>query len=371
MKNKFLVILAAALAFVGCRGTQDEPTPDVGGEVEIIEGAVSLTIDRSMIQSNGSDYATLRLYVTDANGMVHDVTEDADLYVSGDATPLASSQFTTTTPADYEIYAIYGLAVSDKVKVTAVDGLIDLPEDKGGSEFAHRILLVQHTGTDCPNCPRLMTALKALSEDSDYASRYYHVASHSYNNDDPAYSNAAVLLSSSFCSGYYPDLTYNLSRLGAMEDASLNSIKSRIDELQSPYAAVGISASVTHKDGKLYINAEVKSVVQNDFRLAIWVLEDEIYGRQSGATDSWQNTHENALRAMYGSGLAAQIYGESIGKLKAEQKVKRIFSMDCNDGWNIENCKVLLIVTSPRGENFELENSIVCPVGESVEYAYN
>ncbi|MBO7300051.1 MAG: Omp28-related outer membrane protein [Tidjanibacter sp.] len=370
MKSKFLFLMAALCALAGCRGQADGPADDQSDA--IIEGAVELLCDRDIIIPNGSDCANLRLIVTDANGIVHDVTNGAEFFISGESEALASSAFTTTTPADYELYAIYGMSVSEKVKVSAIEGIAELPENKGDGEFAHRILLIQHTGHLCPACPRVISVLKTLSEDPDYASRYCHVASHSYHNTDPAFSISAQNLSATVCSGYYPDITYNynVSTWYSMEPNDLEGIKRRIDELQNPYAAVGITATVTHKDGKLYVNSEIKSVVNNEFRLAYWVLEDGIYAKQEGATAAWQNTHDNTLQLMYGSSFLNQLYGESVGTLRAGESVKRIVAIDCNEDWVLENCKVVIMVSSPLGDEFEMENAIVCPVGGSVAYEY-
>jgi len=56
-----------------------------------------------------------------------------------------------------------GGEVSDNVVIP------ELPDDPQpeNTSFAHRIMLLQHTGTYCPNCPRLMSSLKELSEDDD------------------------------------------------------------------------------------------------------------------------------------------------------------------------------------------------------------
>ena len=371
MKNKLLLLLAAAFAFVGCHGQLDDT--DTEEPHEVIEGAIEIVADRDLIISNGSDYATLRVVVTDAMGIMHDVSPYAKYYISGQSKALESNIFTTSEAADYEIYATYGEGVTECVVVSAIDGIADLPADSGSGELAHRVLLIQHTGTDCPACPRVISTLKTLSEDAEYKSRYCHVASHSYYRTDPGYNEWALRLSRLFCSGYYPDVTFNYNKSTAytMEPTDITSLRNRIKELQSPYAAVGVSASVTHKDGKLYVNAEVKSEVTNEFRLAIWVLEDGVYGEQVGAVADWQHIHENVLRKMHGEGLVAQIYGESIGKLKAGQKSHRIFTVDCEQGWNVENCKVVILITSPRGDSYELENVAVCPVGGSIEYAYN
>lgn len=84
-----------------------------------------------------------------------------------------------------------GINDEDKKPGTEVPGNTDKPDDPGNTDdpddpenqkpaveltlpadpkpasisFSHRILLVQHTGTYCPNCPRLMTSLKELALD--------------------------------------------------------------------------------------------------------------------------------------------------------------------------------------------------------------
>lgn len=79
-----------------------------------------------------------------------------------------------------------------------VSGLPALPADPQPKNisFRHRVMLLQHTGTYCPNCPRLMSSLMQVAEDKTYSERYHHVAAHSYNEEgDAAYSVAASNLS--------------------------------------------------------------------------------------------------------------------------------------------------------------------------------
>lgn len=46
-------------------------------------------------------------------------------------------------------------------------GIPELPADpqEGSTSFQHRIMLLQHTGTYCPNCPKLMSSLKEVAEE--------------------------------------------------------------------------------------------------------------------------------------------------------------------------------------------------------------
>lgn len=264
----------------------------------------------------------------------------------------------------------------DTIPATPGDITIpELPDDPqpSGTSFRHRIVLLQHTGTYCPNCPALMASLKTLSEDEAYAEKYQHVAAHSYNEDgDLAYSTAAANLSQAFCSGYYPELTFNLTTDNTGTSLSVETIKKHIDELHKDAADAGIAAAVSGSGNGLGINVQVKSAKENQYRIAVWVLEDDIRCRQEGASEEWMNTHSNAVRAMAGKTLNLRIYGEKVGTLKPGETAEKAFTIGLEDGWVAENCKVLIVVNAAGSDGrYDLVNCAVCPIGEAITYRYN
>ena len=250
----------------------------------------------------------------------------------------------------------------------------ELPADPqpGSTDFSHRILLLQHTGTACPNCPQLMASLKTLTEDDSYTEKYQHVAAHSYNQSDPAYSKAAENLSQAFCSGYYPELTFNLTKENTGTSLAVDVIKSHIDNLHQDSADAGIAASVNQTGSNLGVNVQVKAARENKYRIAVWVLEDGIRARQDGAFEDWMNTHSNAVRVMAGSTLNLRIYGENVDVLKKGETAGKSFVIGLEDGWNAENCKVLVLLNAATDDGrYNLVNCAICPIGESVAYKYN
>lgn len=251
----------------------------------------------------------------------------------------------------------------------------ELPADPQpeNTSFQHRILLLQHTGTYCPNCPQLMASLKTLSEDASYALKYHHVAAHSYNTDgDAAYSTAATNLSQAFCSGYYPELTFNLTRENTGTSISVETIKAHIDEFHQDAADAGIAASVLQTGSSLGVNVQIKSAKENQYRIAAWVLEDGIRCKQEGASEDWMNTHSNAIRVMAGSTLNLRIYGEKAGVLKPGETAEKSFVIPMDEGWNVENCKVLVVVNAARQDGrYDLVNCALCPIGDEISYKYN
>lgn len=251
----------------------------------------------------------------------------------------------------------------------------ELPADPQpeSTDFHHRIMLLQHTGTACVNCPNLMASLKILSEDQSYAGKYQHVAAHSYNRDgDAAYSQAAANLSQAFCSGYYPELTFNLTKENTGTSLAPEVIKGKIDALHKDSADAGITAAVARNGNMLGINAGIKAAVDGTYRIAAWVLEDGIRSRQEGASEDWQSTHNNAVRIMAGKTINLKIYGEKMDPMKAGETAGAEFTVEIDPSWKAENCKVLVLVNA-AGEDgrYDLANCVICPIDGSVEYQYN
>ena len=251
----------------------------------------------------------------------------------------------------------------------------ELPADPqpDNTSFNHRILLLQHTGTYCSNCPNLMSSLKALTDLEEYACRYQHVASHSYNKDgDPAYSQAAANLSQAFCSGYYPELTFNLTKENTGTSLAVSTITGIINKLHKEKANVGIAAAAGISDDLLGVNVQIKAAVTGQYRIAVWVLEDGIRGRQEGASEDWMNTHNNAVRAMAGNTLNLRIYGEKTGELQEGQTAEKYFSLAIEDNWKVDDCKVLVVVNEACADGrYDLANCALCPIGGTVAYDYN
>lgn len=364
MKAKLFCFLIP-LVFLSCNHEQVENNGD-----GYLSGKISLNCDKSIIRADGNDTAVLSVTLTDNSGKLHDVTDDAEIYCLGNNVPIESPFIVSSDDIELTYYAVYGLTVSDDICIKAVENLTALPEDTDteSTAFSHRIMLLQHTGTECPNCPALMTTLKNLSGDEDYSSLYYHVASHSYNLSDPAYSPAAGLLSRTLEVQYYPWLTFNVSKETAYE---LQEIKNGIDALHKDTADVGICASSVESNGVIYVDVALKAGVSGEYKVALWLLEDSISGIQSGATSSWQNSHNNCLMEMAGETTTERIYGKTIGSLEKGESYSRIFALETHDNWKKENCKIMVITTKKDDSgNFTLANCTICPVDGVVEYSY-
>ena len=374
MKKLLFMVPVIVACLAGCHGTAD---PDVNNpenedsenSTADLEGTITLYTDRDIIMADDEYAAVLKVLLMDKSGVEHDVTADVEIYSEGSDAPLTSPVFKTAKEGEYKFYALRGFDMSNTVSVLAIKDVPELPADPEAEalDFRHRMMLVQHTGNECPNCPRLMDILKRLSEDEDYNQLYYHVASHSYNETDNAYSSAAATLSKTFnLPGYYPWLTYNLTTVEGFE---LAEIKAAIDERHKDVAVAGICASAAQVGTCIYAQVALKAAQTGKYRVAAWLLEDGIRSVQSGATASWHHMHENCLRAMFGQTKNECIYGKPVGEVKAGETSDFIVKIDLESGWVAENCELIVLVVSGSGD-YELLNCTVCPVGGTVSYDY-
>lgn len=373
MKKLFVMAALACACLLGCEGV----APDNGNETpggnenntSDLKGAITLYSDRDIIMADDDHTAHLKVLLMDQHGVEHDVTADVEIYYEGSDKPVASPDFKTSQSGEYVFYALRGLTLSNKVTVKALKGVSALPADPSPAsvDFRHRMMLLQHTGNECPNCPRLMDELRKLSLDESYNTLYHHVASHSYNTNDAAYSSAAASLSKVLnITSYYPWLTYNLT---TEEGYTADDFRGAIDRLHEDVAKASVAAAVSSVENSIYVNVSMKAGVASKYRVAVWLLEDNIRSIQSGATASWQNMHDNCLRAMFGNNRTECIYGKNVGNLEAGQSCDFIAAFDLQPDWKAENCKVMVIAVAGNGD-YDLVNCAVCPVDASITYDY-
>lgn len=256
-----------------------------------------------------------------------------------------------------------------------------IPADpqEGSTDFKHRMLLIQHTGTACGYCPEMISCLSELSELPEYNDAYNLVAVHAYNPDDKAYTDDAVLIESEFGVGGFPALTFNLTTRNAPQ--RLANIKQTVDEHRKEKADIGIAAASKVTDGKVVVRVEVKGAVENVYRISVWLLQDNIYAKQkdynTGVFEDWMNYHNNCLMKMAGNGNNTKVYGRNIGTVAAGTKIAGNYSIAVDKAWDLDKCKLLILangqivdVDNPEDVYYDVSNSVICPINGSVAYDY-
>lgn len=371
--TKFFALIAAAGLATACGG-DDDNSGDQPGTSE--RGTLSLTVSADKIYSNDVDEAVFTVMFTpQGSTSAVDITDKAAIHdVGNNNNKLAGNKFSTGMEGTYKFYAAYGPNVSQAVEIVATPEVPQLPTDPNaaGTSFAHRHLLIDHTGTECPNCPTMMSSLEELAADSQYNTQYLLACSHSFNRTDPMYNTASAVIGQKLGNGYYPYVMMDLNKtLGVNNSAvavNVQNLKKLLDNNKVSAADAGISAAVSATSKQIVINAEVKAAVTGNYRIGMWLLEDKIEATQSGAKVPEHNIHYNAVRAVVGS--LTNLNGEDLGSIEAGKSAQIMRTINLSSDWKVANCKILLFVTSAADTTTPLKNCAVCPVGGTVAYDY-
>lgn len=309
-----------------------------------------------------------------------DVTSEAKIcnYYTSE---VIANPVTFNEVGEHAIVAKYDGQTSNVVSVAVYSAVTpDFPVD-GDAEnynFKYRMLLVDHTGTDCGYCPYMMQSLKEIEEDPAY-NDYFNIAmAHSYNMSDPAFSNSALTMRYYYQKTLkvltgFPTLTYNY-QFGDSAGSNISYIISNFNKLKKESADAAVAVAAALDGNKIIVSASLKSKEARTYKVNILLLEDGIYGRQYGASQDWMNTHNNAIRDSYAEINSTDISGCEWGYVAAETTSNKVFEMAIDNSSIVKsNCKVLVIIAAQDAKydnKYEVVNTTMCNLGQSKPFEY-
>ena len=357
-----------------------EPTPVPGGDDKQEEnkgdnkplsGTMTLSVDEPVIRADGESAATFTVMIGDSL-----ITEGVKFYDANDKpVEIENMQFKTTVPGEYTFWASYKAFFSDPVEVKAMSVAVPVvPADSKPSSnaFTKRILLTQFTGTSCGYCPGMIELIGQLAKDSQYSDKFVHVACHSYNDNDPAFIECN--LPSAMGVNAYPNACYNLDASTVFGTQNLSKTHLDFDKQYNKAAKAGIAAAAVLDGNQVVVKAGIKAGEDGNYRLAAWLLEDGIQGKQanymSGTWTGDYNTHNNCLRSFIGQVGSKDFTGDSVN-LKALEKAEQFMVFNTKSSWVGENLHVVIFVSTNDGGAYHVNNIIDCPVNSSVSYEYS
>lgn len=314
-----------------------------------------------------------------------DITSECTIYDQNNKA-IEGATFTPDATGTYSFYAKHDkYPASSKVSVEVKDGsVLLLPEDHNPSNIAfhHRVVLIDHTGVNCGNCPTMTSNLIKYHSESEWGDFYNEVTCHagSFAGGDPANSAAADALNAFQGNrGYfrgYPSLCINLHGANVSNYSYSTFVNYMTDALQGSVnrdgAQAGIAMVVDKGEGSVICKAQIKAAKYSEYRVNAWLLESDIYSPgQASATKPEHKIYNHALRSTSESVSEADFSGKTIGYIEAGM----IRNYDCeiavDPSWNIDNTEVLMVVMAKNIDGiWEVVNSANCPVGKSLPYRY-
>lgn len=375
----FALLCAAAVGFVGCETVNNPVKPEPAPEVK---GSITLEADKTTVQLGES--VTFTATMKDAEtGETTDVTSFVSIYDS--ELNKISNPWTPSASGGYTFNATYGAESSNYVKISVLAQMPEIPTDPDPSclAFNHRVVLVDHTGANCPYCPQMTDKLIQLAA-TNYHNNYNEVTCHGnggrLTQGDPANSNAAEMLgkyhASVFGSFGMPTVCINFA--GAMIEntsAAVNNIKAALDKnVKKDGADVGIAMAIEGDNTNIYCAAQVKAKVTQEYKVVAWLLESGIYNKnQAGSSKDVHKIYNYAIRNISGKYDRTNVAGESIGVLEAGKTHDCAFQLPITSTkWKYENMGVLVIVSAKDAQGrWEVANTAYCSLNDgqkSFEY---
>lgn len=335
---------------------------------------VTLRVDRAVVKS-GETVAFTVIYEDE------DVTADATIHANYTNEEVANP-YTTTESGELSFYAKYNGIKSKICSVTVTPAYApEFPEDANPEsfDFNQRMLIVDHTGLGCAYCPGVKQAIHDTQEKTQYKDKFNVVYAYTFSSNEVCYSSAARTLWNYYvgvCSTGdkltgYPSFTTNY----CFNYTGKYQLEQRIDDLweENPAASIAYAAEIV--DDKIVVSASVKSSVAQNYKLSLWVLEDDIYAKQTNASAEWMHTHSSVMRDAPTGVSNTDISGIDFGYIEAGAMLSRILEFDlfCANSWKKENFKLIAVLSAPSeqyGGKYEVVTTAICEFGSSVGFDY-
>ena len=292
-----------------------------------------------------------------------------------------SNPMTFDEVGERALYAEYEGVRSKVLSVNVISASApDFPADSDPEsyDFKYRMLLIEHTGTDCPYCPYMMESLKIVEENPSYNDCFNLAIAHSFNSSDPATSSVAYTVRYYYQKTLevltgFPTLTFNYQYPDSA-GSNISYIYRHLDTLKKEKQSAAVAVAAKIDGDKIIVSASLKSKEARHYKFNIFLLEDNIYGSQSNAYESWMNIHNNAIRDSYSVLSNSDITGSDWGYISAESTSSKVFEMAIpNTVIRRSELKVLVVIAaqdSQYNNKYEVVNTTMCKLGASVPFEY-
>ncbi len=391
MKNLFKyasLLLAAAMLFA-CDGNIDTEDPNGDGA----ENPLKVTADKSIIQTFGGDFATITVTLDG-----EPVTEEVTFYDENfQIMELTDFKFSTATPGEYKIIAAYGTYTTKDNPLNIMAVSVDIPETPADPEpertdFKTRVLIVEHTGTECGFCPPMKTLIHKSMEDEAFADRIVLTNCHTFNSNDPAYFNENQFKEFNGVDGH-PYLLLDSYKAFNDYNQTPAFFKNMVGELYDAKndVSAGIAVNSVLSEDQAIIKVGVKAAETASYRVGAYLLEDGIKGNQTSATADWMHIHDGVISHVdakyYAASGSARYYGHSLGEIAKGKSGEYLFIWNLDDiqaerqtgcsrkAFVKENLRIAVFVTTvgadEKGNEFYYVNNVIeAPINGSTPYEY-
>lgn len=341
---KIFIYSILSLAVTACSGVEDE----IG---------LLLSADKTAVQADGTDAVTFSVRYGDT-----DVTSDSEIICSEDGRLVENGKFTTETVGKYSFRAVYLDVESEPVAVSAEKPVVTV------SKYRRNICVMEFTGQWCGFCPKGMRTLNYYLQKPRFKDCTYVIALHddSSGDDDFALPVQREIYSYYGLTVYPSALIDNRDRIALSADGAGNVVSAALDAAlyeHLPHCGVAVSSAYDEVSGKAVITAKVASEKDARYRLAVWIIEDGLVGKQNDNGVYGDYVHNHVARAL----VSSTYKGDSLGEIAADDESVKTYEIAADAVWNLENTSVYALAIDNDGF---VDNMAACAfVNGNTDYA--
>ena len=358
MNKKLLNLIWLVLPVVAC-------TPENGGDEYQPQAPFTLSVDKTVIESDGQQTATFK--VIDANGEV--ITDYPSLArkvriineTTGTRLPLRVITFRSLDDGEFTFSATCtGEACENTVTVESKNR-------RNYEIFKKNVCVYRFTATWCQYCPSMTEGYNKVNDwtKGRMVEMAIHGAGSTYQIGEGAI--ATGLLMRFYGTTAYPSCVFDLDEKS--EVRTYSDIEAQIfDRLALKPATCGIKADCSYVGETLSINATVKTSTGGKYDLGYALLKDNL----PGGSGAYEDEYDNVVLALsenyqYMSDKAAQVEKDAEKEFSHEMNELKIPATD-----NLTEYSVVVFALKEAGNKVIIDNVVKMPlVNGSVDYVLN
>ena len=233
-------------------------------------------------------------------------------------------------------------------------------EGSGVADQSQRALVEKYTGVRCVNCPDGDAKITAVISKPEYQHRAFAVAIHGAGStfgtpysgyEDLRNEDAITWIENLIPNGRNAALPSALIQRNTSDafNPSADDIEGRLQAVlgAAPVVAIAAKSSLSGRETDIDVDLEFLQDCSDELTLTIFLMEDGIKGKQSGAAEDQLDeeglyTHNHVLRD-----VITDVWGLAVpeGNPAGTKRMVRVHYPLEGDHWVAENCKIVAFVS--------------------------
>jgi Outer membrane protein Omp28 len=322
---KSCIVLLSVVCLQSCTKTEsDFNTPSLE----------SISISASTLNTTTGSVVTFTVLSSLNNS---NVSADSKIYVNGSS--ITGNSFSFTTTGSFAVYATKGGLTSNVIS-------INVASPSPNTNFKHKVLVEEYSGTWCGNCPRILYAVDLLKQQTNNA---IVVSAHLFNGDPFISADGNALAVQEGISGVPSGKINRTITWAGPQDQNVNQVINNIQA--SSETGLAITSNTLAGNLNVTINIAYTQPLVGAAKLTVYLIEDKLTATQSNYSSNLYGGQSSIPNFQYNGVIRkaiSAISGDVVPNSGATNTKDYTVSIPSNIT-NIANAKIIAFITNANG----------------------